>query len=192
MESLAVYRAYSGYLNTEPIFVLKYPHSLGLFYSYHVAKVGLVPNRDENKLMEMSRKSICYDYPIVTEMIDMSQSPEEEPYFICEPEIHKYPKRVVQDPTEQLWIAATTQRVLETFIINLLSRMMPYEGKPVDIVFSGGVAYNTLLCNKIRKTFNHVGLYVPSHPGDAGSAYGAILQHTHKHIDLKEGMMFQS
>jgi len=191
LESLAVYRAYNGHLHTTPLFQLKYPNSLGLFYSYHTAMIGMVPNRDENKLMEMSRRSVCFDYPIVTDMVDMSMSPEEEPYFICNSDIHKHPEEIIKDPTEQLWIASTTQKVIESFIINLLSRMMPEEERqPPDIIFTGGVAYNTLVCDKIRKTFNNVNVYVPSHPGDAGSSYGAILQHTHKHINLIGGVMF--
>lgn len=189
LESLAVYRAYTGKLNTKPIYTLKYPHSLGLFYSYHTALIGLQPNKDENKLMMLSKQSRFYDYDEVLDTIEMSHSSDYNVYFKCNKNLHKYPKEIVTDPTAQKWIASTAQNVVESYILQLITKYTK-DIPETNIVFSGGVAYNTLLCNKIASKFNNFKLYVPSHPGDAGSAYGAILQHTHKHVKLHNGAMY--
>lgn len=186
LESLAVYNAHQGKINTKPVFTLKYPDSLGLFYSYHTALVGLKPNQDENKLMEMSKTSRFYDYDDVLDKVIMIP---DELKFKCPKSIHKYPKQLVTDPVHQKWIASTAQRVLETYMTVLVEKFMD-ERSHTNIVFTGGVAYNKLLCDKISQIFRNCVLYVPSHPGDAGSAYGAILQHTHRHITLHNGVMF--
>ena len=187
LESLAVYRAYTGKLNHKPLYTLKYPHSLGLFYSYHTALIGLEPNKDENKLMKMSQQSRFYDYDEVLDTIDMSHSSDYSVYFKCRENLHRYPKEIETDPTAQKWIASTVQNVIESFMMQLIAKYN--KDRPLtNIVFSGGLAYNTLLCNKIADKCSK--LYVPSHPGDAGSAYGAILQHTHTHVKLHNGVMY--
>jgi len=186
LESLAVYRAHTGKINPKPLFVLKYPNSLGLFYSYNTALVGMVPNQDENKLMEMSRTSRFYDYE---EALDKIIFIPGELIFKCSKDIHKYPSKIVTDPVYQKWIASTTQNILETFMFCLIDHFIK-DNLYTNIVFSGGVAYNKLLCSRIMDKFRNIKLYVPSHPGDAGSAYGAILQHIHTHIALHNGVMF--
>lgn len=186
LESLAVYRAHTGKINPKPIFTLKYPNSLGLFYSYHTALVGLEPNQDEGKLMEMSKTSRFYDFEDVLDKVHVIPG---ELIFKCGRDIHKYPSKTVTDPVHQKWIASTTQHVIELYMLALIDHFI--KDKPfTNIVFSGGVAYNKLLCGKISDRFRSSKLYVPSHPGDAGSAYGAILQHTHTHITLDNGVMF--
>ena len=186
LESLAVYKAHTGKINPKPIFVLKYPNSLGLFYSYHTALIGLVPNQDEGKLMEMSRTSRFYDFEDVLDKVHVIPG---ELIFKCGRDIHKYPSKIVTDPVHQKWIASTTQHVIELYLLALIDHFIK-DKHSTNIVFSGGVAYNKLLCGKITDRFRNSKLYVPSHPGDAGSAYGAILQHTHTHITLDNGVMF--
>jgi carbamoyltransferase len=171
-ESLAVYRAYDRRLDTTPIFTLKYPSSLGLYYSYHTAMVGLKPNRDEYKLMKMSNESMYRNYPLAL--------------FSVHTNYHLYPKTIVADPVEQRWIAATVQHQLEGQLIKVVEKFS--DGRRVNLVFAGGVAYNRKLCEKLK--FNVNDLYVPSHPGDAGSALGAILQHTHQRVVLENGRIF--
>ena len=189
LESLAVYKASDGKLNTKPLYTLKYPHSLGLFYSYHTALIGLRPNRDESVLMTMSRQSRFYDYDDVLDTIEMSNSQDSEVFFKCKKNLHKYPENIVTDPTTQKWIASTVQNVVESFLTQLIAKYIK-DIPQTNIVFSGGVAYNSLSCKRIASRFKGSSLYVPSHPGDAGSAYGAILQHTHTRVQLRNGVMY--
>jgi carbamoyltransferase len=182
MESLAVYRAHTGRLDTSPVFTLKYPDSVGLFYSYHTAMIGLQPNKDENKLMELSLQSSYKNYPLVANTVDSFYRLG----FKCIQNFHSYPEHIVTDPIEQKWIAATTQHIAESYIINLVKRFT--DNMMSNVVFTGGVAYNSLI--KEALIHQHHTVYVPSHPGDAGSALGAILQHTHQHVELKDGKIF--
>ena len=184
LESLAVYRAQEGKLYTNPLFVLKYPHSLGLFYSYHVAMIGLQPNQDENVMMRMSRQSTCVKYHKVVDNITINI-----PHFHTKKNFHHYPD-VIQDDVEKKWIAASAQRVLEQYFVDLVRHFT--QGRKENIVFTGGVAYNSFVIDRIRIVNRRSKVYVPSHPGDAGSALGAILQHTHQHIELKDGKIFQT
>jgi len=171
-ESLAIYRAYDGRLDTTPILTNRYPTSIGLYYSYHTAKVGLQPNKDENKLMEMSGESFYKNYPPAMLSFDTNY--------------HLYPRTIVTNPIKQRWIAATVQDQIEKYFIKLLKHYS--KNRYVNLVFTGGVAYNTKLCDMLKQ--NVTSLYVPSHPGDAGSALGAILQHTHQHVVLNNGKIF--
>ncbi len=178
-ECLAVYQASSFKLNTRPLFVLKYPHSLGLFYSYHVAKIGLRPNADENKFMNMASK----------EMIDLSCL---EGYkivndnFICERNFHYYPTSIVEDSFQQKQIASSVQYVVEKYVEFIACK---YAHLSTNLVFTGGVAYNERIKKKLSLYYENT--YTPSHPGDAGSALGAILQHTEEHVTLKTGRIFE-
>lgn len=180
-ESLAVYHAYNNRLDPDPIFVLKYPHSLGLFYSYHTALIGLIPNQDEGLMMKMSSKSIRKGYKPVRETYEVMFDE-----FHCTKNLHRYPEKIITDPIERLWIASSAQHVIETYLINLVK---VFKGSHENVVFSGGVAYNTHVVTKMLPYCKNI--YVPSHPGDAGSCYGAILQHTHRKIQLPNGVMFK-
>lgn len=184
LESLAVYKARDGRLDTQPIRVLRYPNSVGLFYSYHTALVGLTPNRDEHILMQMSEESSYVDYRPVWDTVTITDSLR----FICDVDMHRYPKTVVTDPVVQKWIAATVQHTVERYFGLLIKHLAGPHG--VNLVFTGGVAYNSKLCKILEYHPSVKQLYVPSHPGDAGSALGAILQHTHQSIVLENGKIF--
>lgn len=173
-ESLAVYHAHDNRLNTTPVFTLKYPMSFGLYYSHHTAMIGFKPNRDEHMLMEMSNQTSYTNYPLAMLSRDKKY--------------HLYPETIVVDPTERKWIAATVQNQLEKYISNLVKRLSG--DRLINLVFAGGVAYNKKLCEMLRYHVNVKDLYVPSHPGDAGSALGAILQHTHQSVVLENGKIF--
>lgn len=183
LESLAVYRAHEGKLKKDPLFVLKYPHSLGLFYSYHTAMIGLKPNQEEIITMRMSRQSSCVEYFKVVDNVIVNS-----PYFYTKKNFHHYPN-VVRDDVECKWIAASAQHVLEQYFVDLVRHFTG--GKKENIVFTGGVAYNSFVVDRIQGVNRRSSIYVPSHPGDAGSALGAILQHTHQHTELKNGKIFQ-
>ena len=171
-ESLGVYRAQNGVLNPKPLFTLKFPHSLGLFYSYHVALVGLEPNRDEGAFMEMVFRHEQRTSGLVTgyriEGFD----------FICDKKYYLRPTPLQLDYGTKCRVATDTQKVLESYLARLGSA---YKHLSTNVVLTGGVAYNWLAHGSISKYFS--GFFVPRFPGDAGSALGAVLQHTHRHID---------
>lgn len=172
-ESLGVYRAQDGILNPKPLFTLKFPHSLGLFYSYHVALVGLEPNRDEGRFMEMVFRHEKQSSGLVSgyEINGFD--------FICHKKYYLRPSPLNLDYGMKCRVATDTQKVLETYLSRLGSA---YKHLSKNVVFTGGVAYNWLAHGSLSKYFT--GFFVPRFPGDAGSALGAVLQHTNKHIDV--------
>lgn len=183
-ESLAVYAASRGKLHTTPLYVLDYPHSLGLFFSHHAARCGYKPNGEESLFMELSRQSWIIDEPTVMETISVDGH-----LFRTTKNLHRYPSELIVDPQQRAAIASTVQHVLSSVLERTYQWYRPYV-QTKNLVFCGGVAYNTIAVNRLRAAGATV--YVPSDPGDAGSAYGAILQHTHQHITLPVNKMFSA
>lgn len=180
METLGVYLTGDGKFIHE-IFKLSYPHSLGLFYSYHTALVGLQPNQEERILMALSRRGKNRNVQRVLDTVEIVV-----PHFNTKINMHKRPEVLDLTPQQRCDIAATTQDVLERYFVDLFNNYKVYSS---NFIFSGGVAYNSFVHEKLKPLCDN--LYVPSHPGDAGSAYGAILQHTKKQIKLPNGKMFK-
>ena len=179
LETLGVYLAREGKI-VDCLFKMDYPHSLGLFYSYHTSLIGLQPNQEERILMALSRRGKNKKVQSVLDTFDV-----ELPFFNTKINLHKRPEVVSLSYQEKCDIAATTQDVLEQYLVDLFTKYRVYSD---NFIFSGGVAYNSLVHEKLKPLCKR--LYIPSHPGDAGSAYGAILQHTQQHIKLN-GRMFK-
>jgi carbamoyltransferase len=173
-ESLGIFGAENGLLNPIPLFTLKFPHSLGLFYSYHVALVGMEPNKDEGRFMEMVFRHETQSSGLVNgyEMKGFD--------FICNKKYYLRPEPLCLDYGTKSRIATDTQKVLETYLSRLGSA---YKHVSKNVVFTGGVAYNWLAHGALSNYFD--GFYVPRFPGDAGSALGAVLQHTNKRINAE-------
>lgn len=179
LETLGVYLCFNGRLTQ--IHKLDYPHSLGLFYSYHTALIGLQPGHEERILMALSRRGKNKNIQNVLDTVE-----NDSPHFRTKINMHKRPEVMSLSYQEKCDIAATTQDVLEQYLVDLFTMNKKYSD---NFVFSGGVAYNSLVHQKLKPLCKK--LYVPSHPGDAGSAYGAILQHTNKQLTLPNGRMFK-
>ena len=179
-ECLAVYHATNGQLNTEPLHVQQYPHSLGLFYSHHAARIGLEPNSQERVMMAMSKLGKPTDQSV------MDSYSVSMPHFNTKFNMHRYPKDRVINRQQKWDIAATAQKALEDYLVALYQHFSVYS---TNLVFTGGVAYNSFIVNRLKA--HCIDMYVPSHPGDAGSAYGAILQHTHCHMTLPKNRMYE-
>lgn len=179
-ECLAVYSAHGQHLYKEPLFVLKYPHSLGLFYSHHAARIGLEPNQQERVMMAMSRLGNPTDQSVL-DSVEVKV-----PDFKTKYNLHRYPTELITDTQRKRDIAATAQKILQDYLMEMYWHFSNYS---TNLVFTGGVAYNTNVVKMLKAICPK--LYVPTHPGDAGSAYGAILQHTHQHITLPKNIMYE-
>lgn len=159
----------------ERIHELKYPHSLGLYYSYHTALVGLKPLQDEHMLMELSNNQpILPDVEEDDVIIDGIN-------FITKKNYHLMPTNIVTQQSLRVMHARKAQSVIERYMQSLLSTLAIPSMFP--IVLTGGVAMNSKMVSKLCETYTNI--YVPKYPGDAGSAVGAVLQHTKQFIDPK-------
>ena len=186
-ETLTIWKANHNRL--KKIKSIKYPHSIGLFYSAMTQRVGLTPNQDEYILMGMAPFGDPFRFygELTEEFFNMNHSP-----FLVKDLKQPFPRFKHNLHRGCLWwkpdgllaediydVAAATQRIYE----HLLDDIMEWafiNGESNNLVFSGGCALNCVANSKIAKYWDDVWI-MPS-PGDAGSAIGAILADLKYHI----------
>jgi carbamoyltransferase len=155
---------------------LRYPHSVGLFYSAMTQRVGLKPNEDEYILMGMAAygnssldNKIYHDFVEAEDNIKFTRN------------LHRgcmdwAPDLIIKDSFD---IAAGTQAVYETLFMTILrkaKKLVPSD----NLVLMGGCALNCSANRLTGRYFNNT--WIMPNPGDAGSAIGAVLA---KHPEWK-------
>lgn len=134
---------------------LRYPYSLGLFYSAMTQAAGLKPNEDEYITMGMA----AYGEPIHNinpygyyhQGINLKGRPED--------------------------IAASAQAILEKEVFNIMKRAREYSPY---LCYGGGVALNCVANSKINNVFEKI--WIMPNPGDAGSSLGAAAAYLGKQL----------
>jgi carbamoyltransferase len=155
---------------------LRYPHSVGLFYSAMTQRVGLKPNEDEYILMGMAAYG---DLSLENKIYDDFVKPEDTVKF--KKNLHRgctdwAPDLTVKDSFD---IAAGTQAVYETLLMTILrkaKKLVPSN----NLVLMGGCALNCSANRLTGRFFSNT--WIMPNPGDAGSAVGAVLA---KHPEWK-------
>ena len=166
---------------------IRWPHSLGLFYSAFTYFLGFQVNEGEYKLMGLASygKPRYYDL-ILDKLIDVKEDGSihlNMRYFAF-----TYDKVMTNDSFAKLFgilrrekdekfeqihfdIGASVQKVLEDILLKMVNHV--YENFPQkNLCLGGGVALNGVANQRILKEgpFDHV--HIPPSPGDAGSAVG--------------------
>lgn len=132
---------------------MKYPKSLGLFYSAMTGRVSLRPMDEEYIMMGMA----AYGKPIyVNEMKPLLKR-----------NLHRG-ARYFQPDGKDVDIAATAQRILEEGVLSIFDKASKYGD---NFVYGGGVALNCVANSIIVKKYPN--LWIMPCPGDAGGALGA-------------------
>ena len=148
---------------------MKYPQSLGLFYSAMTDRVGLKPNEDEYILMGM----VAYGDP--------------EKYYtgvrgLWEHEnLHRGCRswRHTDNDLDIYSVAAATQKVYEEEFEKLLILAAEMTDSN-NLVLMGGCALNCSANHIATKYFNDI--WIMPNPGDAGSSLGAIAANNRKKL----------
>lgn len=147
---------------------IKYPDSLGLFYSAITQFIGLKPNEEEYILMGMAA------YGKVTP----SKLNETRSTFFKQTKFPYELKRNLHAGCEwwiprmnKLDVAAVTQTLYEECFISLLQYAKQLTGMK-NLILSGGCALNCVANTKAFNVFDDV--WIMPNPGDAGSSLGAI------------------
>ena len=157
------------------IYSIKYPHSLGLFYSAATQNIGLKPCEEEYILMGMSGwgkdkhwKKLKNDLFDPKKLLKLN--------FNLHKGLGEYGKEF-----EQFDMAASTQTLTE-FVLNKIVRKTRQLLPKVDnLVYMGGCALNCVANGKILpKYYNNT--WIMPNPGDAGSSLGAAAALYGKHI----------
>lgn len=144
------------------VWSLKYPKSLGLFYSAITQACGLKPNEDEYITMGMA----AFGDPI------HNLNPYD--YY------HKGVK--LEGRPEDL--AASAQCIIENEIMSIMQRARKYSPY---LCYGGGVALNCVANSKIYYMFDKVWI-MPS-PGDSGGALGAAAAYLDKRLNWKDAYL---
>lgn len=152
---------------------LKYPNSIGLWYSAMTQRIGLKPNEEEYILMALS----SYGNPhklrdkILDELIGVD--------FISKRNLHRGCKDWAPGESDED-IAAATQHVYE-LLFKIALEKAKHLVQTKNLVLMGGCALNCVANRHAYDYFKNV--WIMPAPGDAGSAIGAVL--AHKKLNVK-------
>jgi carbamoyltransferase len=160
----ASYDSY-GKAKYKKIWSLKYPDSIGLFYSAMTARVGLKPLDEEYILMGMAAYGEPKHYSqLHTDLIESSVD------LRFRENLHVgVPDGFLQD-ADDMDIASSSQILVEHLITNVI-RKARILGKSSNLVYGGGVALNCLANRLIGEFFKDI--WIIPNPGDSGNSLGA-------------------
>ena len=180
-----------GYANNDSVKItndLRWPHSLGLFYSAFTYFLGFKVNEGEYKLMGLSSygKPKYYDL-ILDNLIDVKDDGSihlNMEYFAFTydkvmtskkfSELFGISPKTKNEKTLQIHfdIGASAQKVLEDVILKMANHIHS-KTKMKNLCIGGGVALNGVANYKVLKESLFENIHIPPSPGDAGSAVGA-------------------
>jgi carbamoyltransferase len=180
-----------GYANNDSVKItndLRWPHSLGLFYSAFTYFLGFKVNEGEYKLMGLSSygKPKYYDL-IMEKLIDVKD--DGSIHLNMEYFAFTYDKVMTNKKFSKLFgiqpktknektlqihfdIGASAQKVLENVILKMVNHIHT-KTKMKNLCIGGGVALNGVANYKILSEGPFENVHIPPSPGDAGSAVGA-------------------
>ena len=167
---------------------IRWPHSLGLFYSAFTYFLGFKVNEGEYKLMGLSSYGTPKYYDLILDnLIDVKDDGSihlNMKYFAFTydkvmtnkkfSELFGILPKTKDEKTLQIHfdIGASAQKVLEDVILKMVNHV--YEKtKMKNLCIGGGVALNGVANYKILKEGPFDNVHIPPSPGDAGSAVGA-------------------
>ena len=166
---------------------IRWPHSLGLFYSAFTYFLGFQVNEGEYKLMGLASfgKPKYYDL-ILDNLIDVKDDGSihlNMEYFAFTydkvmttarfAELFGIKRRNEDEDTKQIHfdIGASAQKVLEDILLKMVEYIYK-KTKSKNLCLGGGVALNGVANYRILKESSFENVHIPPSPGDAGSAVG--------------------
>ena len=166
---------------------IRWPHSLGLFYSAFTYFLGFQVNEGEYKLMGLASygKPLFYD-TILNNLIDVKSDGSirlDMSYFAFTHDKvmtnKKFAKlfgiepRKREQKAEQIHydIGASAQKVLEEILLKMVNHVYN-KTKIKNLCLGGGVALNGVANYRILKEGPFDNVHIPPSSGDAGSAVG--------------------
>jgi len=166
---------------------IRWPHSVGLFYSAFTYFLGFKVNEGEYKLMGLSAYGKPKYYDLIMEnLVDVKNDGSihlNMKYFSFTydkvmtnqkfSDLFGIPPRKEDSKAEQIHydIAASAQLVLEDILLKMVNHVHKKTGM-TNLCFGGGVALNGVANYRILKEGPFENLHIPPSPGDGGSAVG--------------------
>ena len=166
---------------------IRWPHSIGLFYSAFTYFLGFKVNEGEYKLMGLSSygQPKYYDL-ILDELIDVKDDGSIDlnmKYFAFTydkvmtnakfAKLFGISRRNGDEEARQIHfdIGASAQKVLETIILKIANHIHK-ETSMKNLCLGGGVGLNGVANYRLLKESPFENIHIPPSPGDAGSAIG--------------------
>jgi carbamoyltransferase len=190
---------------------VKFPHSLGLFYSAMTAYLGFVPMDGECSTMALA----AFGKPTYTELFRriLKFTPEgfhvDQSYFqfveFYQQPFTKKLTKILGHPRSQFeklnfssWgnvaisddeqrfadIAASVQSIYEEAVLHLATLAKRLSGS-TQLCLSGGGALNSVAVRKLADAKIFDDIYIPPDPGDGGAAAGAALLSLAKEFSIE-------
>ncbi len=181
---------------------MKFPHSVGLFYSAMTDFLGFKPMNDECTLMALAAFGQPIYYEQLRELIQLNEDGSfqlpnlyfnfqrfyKKPYthklinLLGEPRPHylklnfsSFQKTMVtRDEERWVNIAASVQKVTEEIIVRQAKALLS-KTHSTNLCFAGGVALNCVANTKLLLEAGCKNLFIPVEPGDGGAAIGAAF-----------------
>jgi carbamoyltransferase len=186
-ETLSVWSAIDSKL--EKIYSLKYPNSLGLFYSAMTQRCGLKPDEEEYILMGMSSfEEPIYYHAIINDLIDTKSFDPNDPGFYLNHNLHRGALWWRPEIENKLAIAASVQKIYETQILKII-KWARNNTNSRNLILMGGCALNCVANSKIADSGLFSNIWIMPNPGDAGSSLGAILAYKSDWIEWNNALL---
>jgi carbamoyltransferase len=185
----------NGAASIELLREIRFPHSLGMFYSTITAYLGFPVNEGEYKVMGLA----SYGKPSFKQSVEKVIQRTADGAFKLNLDFFEFQRsatrsfsrRFVEEfgpprnphqaidlskPEGQRYadIAASAQLVLEDILVDIARNVRQQTGL-TDLCLSGGVALNGCANARILREAGFDRVFIPPAPGDAGGALGAAL-----------------
>ena len=171
------------------------PHSLGQFYAAMTAYLGFKPDQDEYVVMGLAaygeprfaqalRSEVLPlladgSFRLNTHLLDFHLARERffVPRFV---DLFGPPRLPGEEMTQRHRdMAASVQLILEDTLLHLARHLKRATGLD-QLCLAGGVAYNCVANNRLRREAGFREVYIPPAAGDSGAALGAAFWLTHR------------
>lgn len=180
-DTASIYHAYydgNGIAQYKLLWSLKYPNSVGLFYSAITKLVGLKPLDEEYILMGMAAygKPNAYRDMFNNEIADAGD-------FTFKNNLHSGIDGTYLAKYNDYDIASSAQTLLEWLLSMIMIQAKSYSVSR-NLVYSGGVALNCVANRLLTRYFDKI--WIMPNPGDCGSSLGAAALRYGKSINWKD------
>jgi carbamoyltransferase len=181
----------------QPLWEIRFPHSLGLLYSAFTYYTGFRVNSGEYKLMGLAPYGEpVYAERIISELMDLKEDGTfrlDMSYFnyatgltMTGEKFHRLFDGPPRQPESKLTrkemdIARSIQQVTEEIVLRL-ARTLHREQRVDYLCLAGGVALNCVANGRLLREGPFMDIWIQPAAGDAGGALGAALAAWHHHL----------
>ena len=170
-----------GVAKYKKLWTLKYPNSIGLYYSAMTARLGLRPLDEEYILMGMA----AYGEPKYVDDLKEKFGAHTDSLLFKE-NTHIGIDDSFLEGADEFDIAASAQAYVER-LIQIVMRKAKTLGDSSNLVYGGGVALNCSANRFLGDYFKNI--WIMPNPGDAGNSLGAAALGYGKKLNWKNAFL---